>query len=71
MLRELQKYAAARMPVEMVYLNRQGQFSRRLVRIQAICGERVKAYCFARRASRVFLIANILAVSPVRRASGY
>jgi hypothetical protein len=33
----------------------------------------VKAYCFARRAFRVFSVGNILAVAPVvkRHAAGY
>jgi predicted DNA-binding transcriptional regulator YafY len=72
MLRELQRYYEQQQVVELIYLNRNGQASKRAVRIYAIDGVRIKAYCYARRAFRVFTIENILAVVPLqRRAAGW
>jgi len=72
MRRDLQRYHAQQQVVELIYLNRHGEASKRAVRIHSIDGERIKAYCFERRANRVFRIANILAVMPfIRRAAGW
>lgn len=71
MHRELQRFFAGNQLVEIIYLDRHGKTSKRRLRIQAIQGGRIKAYCFTRRALRVFAIENILAVAPVReRALG-
>jgi predicted DNA-binding transcriptional regulator YafY len=71
-LRELQRYQAQQQVVELIYLNRSGQISKRAVRIYSVDGERIKAFCYSRRAFRVFTIGNILAVVPLqRRAAGW
>ncbi|WP_126428771.1 WYL domain-containing protein [Brevibacillus marinus] len=69
MQRELRKYLASGQLVDMIYLDRRGRMSKRRVRLHAITDGQVKAYCFARRAYRVFALANILAVQPVARRS--
>ncbi len=72
MLRELQRYHTEQQVVDLIYISRTGQTSKRAVRIHSIDGERVKAYCYARRAYRVFLLSNILAVAPTTRpAAGW
>jgi hypothetical protein len=65
MHRELQRYLNAGQLVEIIYIDRRGQTSKQTLRLHAMTDDRVKAYCFARRANRVFTIANILAVAPV------
>lgn len=65
MHRELHRYLSAGQLVEIIYLDRHGRTNKRTLWLQAITYDRVKAYCFARRANRVFLIDNILAVQPV------
>lgn len=65
MQRELRKYLAAGQLVEMIYLDRCGRISKRRVRLQAITDCQVKAYCYTRRAYRVFTLDSILAVQPV------
>jgi predicted DNA-binding transcriptional regulator YafY len=73
MLGDLQRYMNSGHLVEIIYLDRRGRTSKRTVRIHEISSGRVKAYCFARRAFRVFSVDNILAVAPVvnRHAAGY
>ncbi|MFY0546368.1 WYL domain-containing protein [Brevibacillus sp. H7] len=72
MHRELQRYYAQQRVVDLIYVNRSGQTSKRAVRIHSIDGDRIKAYCFTRQAYRLFLVANILAVAPAsRHAAGW
>lgn len=73
MLGDLQRYSNSGHLVEIIYLDRHGRASKRTVRIHEINSGRVKAYCFARRAFRVFYVDNILAVAPVvkHHAAGY
>ncbi|MED1953448.1 WYL domain-containing protein [Brevibacillus centrosporus] len=66
MIRELNKYWRRQQIIEMIYLDKNGETSRRVVRILELdaMGQRMKAYCYARNAYRVFAVANILAVAP-------
>lgn len=64
MQHELQKYSVSGQLVEIIYLDRYGQTSKRTLRLHAVEGQSVKAYCLSRRAYRVFKIENILAVYP-------
>lgn len=63
MIRELQRFMKHNQAVEIIYLDRHGRTTKRKLRIQAIEGRRVKAYCFTRRAYRVFMLERILAVA--------
>lgn len=73
MLRDITKYMAYGQLIQIIYLDRNGNTSKRILRLHSIKDGQVKAYCLTRRAYRVFSIDNILAVAPVvnRRASGY
>jgi len=66
MIRELNKYWRRQQIIEMIYLDKNGETSRRVVRILELdaMGQRMKAYCYARKAYRVFAVANVLAVAP-------
>ncbi|MBO8162360.1 MAG: WYL domain-containing protein [Brevibacillus sp.] len=66
MQRDLERCLANNQLVEIIYMDRRGQTSKRVLRLYAIEGDKVKAYCFTRRANRVFTLTNILAVLPVR-----
>ncbi|UFJ42046.1 WYL domain-containing protein [Brevibacillus humidisoli] len=65
MLRDLRRYLAHNQLVEIIYLDRNGRTSKRVLRLHSIDGEKMKAYCFTRQANRVFIISNILAAVPV------
>ncbi|UOF90741.1 WYL domain-containing protein [Fodinisporobacter ferrooxydans] len=68
MLKDLQRCLGQ--TVEMIYMDRHGAMSQRKVKLQSIRDDYIKAYCYTKRASRTFVIDNILAVVPVvnRRA---
>lgn len=73
MKRSLQRGIAQQQHIEIIYLGSQGSTSKRIIRPLEIAGDRLKAYCLTRRAPRVFVIDNILAIQPVvvRHAAGY
>lgn len=50
--------------VDLIYLDRHGRFSRRRIRVLAVCDGLVRAYDLSRRAPRVFRTENILAALP-------
>ena len=50
--------------VEIIYLDRSGQFTKRRVQILSLKDGRAKVYCFERQAPRVLLVENILAIQP-------
>ncbi|GAA4704117.1 hypothetical protein GCM10023228_05050 [Brevibacillus fulvus] len=70
MLRELQRYLEAGQLVDVIYLDRYGQTSRRTLRLRAIDGNLVKVFCLSRSAPRVFAIENILAIYPAAEKKG-
>jgi len=51
--------------VNMMYMAKDGTFSKRRVKIIKVAGDNFQAYCFTKKAKRTFMIDNILAVVPV------
>ncbi|GAB0170562.1 WYL domain-containing protein [Lysinibacillus sp. CTST325] len=51
--------------VNMMYLARSGEVSKRRIKIIKIVGDSFQAYCFTRQAKRTFMIDSVLAVVPV------
>lgn len=64
MLHELHRYLKIGDMVELMYVDRANNITRRKVKIVAVDGDYVHVFCYSRRAPRIFLVANILAVSP-------
>lgn len=64
MVKELQRANGHQQHIQIIYLGREGQTTIRTLRPQEVTGNRLKAYCFTRKAPRVFVIDNILAVAP-------
>lgn len=50
-------------PVSLIYMDRQGEISQRVVQVRGFTEEGVQAYCYKRRQPRTFLYEQILAVS--------
>jgi predicted DNA-binding transcriptional regulator YafY len=70
MLKDLDRYLKTGVLVDIIYMDRNEQFTKRTVRLKEISGEYVKAYCYTRHATRIFKIKNILAAqTSVRRKS--
>ena len=61
----LEKYFSRNQIIEMMYLSKTGEMSKRRVKVINIQGDSFQAYCFKRNAKRTFLIENILALVPV------
>jgi hypothetical protein len=53
--------------VEIIYVDKNNKITQRMIEVRSIEGDMVKAYCLKQKASRVFKIANILAVDPISR----
>ncbi|MFJ7914494.1 MULTISPECIES: transcriptional regulator [unclassified Lysinibacillus] len=51
--------------VNMMYLAKSGEVSKRRIKIIKIVGDTFQAYCFTRQAKRTFMIDSVLAVVPV------
>ncbi|MEK3981657.1 transcriptional regulator [Psychrobacillus sp. FSL K6-2836] len=62
---ELLKYLKHGWLVELMYLSKAGEISKRKVKIIKVQGDLFHAYCFNQHAKRTFLIDNVLAVAPV------
>lgn len=65
MEKELQRTIELQQHIQIIYLGREGQTTMRTLRPLEVVGDRLKAYCFTRKAPRVFGIGNILAIQPV------
>jgi hypothetical protein len=50
--------------VEIIYVDRYGKFSKRLIKLRSLTNEHAVAYCYERKASRIFKISCILAILP-------
>lgn len=65
MVRELERALMQQRNIQIIYLDKQGGTTKRLLRPMEITGGRLKAYCLTKRAPRVFNTENILAVELV------
>ena len=55
--------------VDMIYMDRNGRFTRRRARVISVQDGVVRAYDVVKRAPRVFVVSRIMAVVPVRRGA--
>lgn len=53
--------------VELMYLSKSGEISKRRVKLLKISGDKFQAFCFVKHAKRTFIIDNVLAVLPITR----
>jgi predicted DNA-binding transcriptional regulator YafY len=51
--------------MDVMYLSRSGEVTKRRIKVLKLQSESFQAYCFTRHAKRTFLIENILACIPV------
>lgn len=55
-------------PLEIIYLSEDQQFSQRKLIVKEINGEYIRAYCLLRKQMRTFRVDNILSVMPDLRS---
>ncbi|MNC75852.1 hypothetical protein D3C76_1612990 [compost metagenome] len=63
----MQKYVGQ--TVTIIYQDKSGAFSKRRIRVLAVDGGRIKAYCYAAGAPRLFAAERIMAVQPAASVS--
>ena len=63
----LEKYFNRGQIVEVIYLSKSGEISKRRLQILKIQDDSFQGFCFTRSAKRTFLIDNVLACVPVVR----
>ena len=51
--------------IEMIYMNNNGEISKRRVKVLSVEGNSFKGYCFLRNTKRTFKIDNVLAFVPI------
>lgn len=51
--------------LNMMYMAKDGNMSKRRIKIIKIAGNSFQAYCFTRQAKRTFMIDSVLAVVPI------
>ncbi|TMW72984.1 hypothetical protein [Alteribacter natronophilus] len=57
----------SREPVEMIYMNKSGTVTKRVVSIHCVSAGKVTAFCHLRKALRTFRRESILSVMPVQK----
>ncbi|KQU59901.1 hypothetical protein [Rossellomorea sp. RS05] len=53
-------------PLKIIYIDRQSRLSERIITIEAITPTHVRAYCYTKRALRMFRRENILSAEMIR-----
>lgn len=54
-------------PIKLFYMDRQGNISERIVRVEKITEHHIKVYCHWRKCFRIFLKKNILSAGLIKR----
>ncbi|ALC84818.1 MULTISPECIES: hypothetical protein [Bacillaceae] len=62
---EISKYMRYGQLLDVMYLSRSGEVTKRRIKVLKLQGESFQVYCFTRNAKRTFLIGNVLACIPV------
>ncbi|QCR33104.1 transcriptional regulator [Lysinibacillus sp. SGAir0095] len=53
--------------IEMMYIAKNGEISKRRIKVTKITDDSFSAYCFLKHATRTFIIENVLVIVPVIR----
>lgn len=68
MRNELLKYVKRSHTLQIMYIDDQGNITKRTVRVIKINRSTFTAYCYLRKSRRTFKINNLLAVVPVKKS---
>ncbi|PKR82446.1 WYL domain-containing protein [Heyndrickxia camelliae] len=53
--------------LEMIYQSNKGEITQRIVKVEKVGEDYLRAYCFTRNQVRTFNISNILSIGPLRK----
>lgn len=56
--------------IDMMYVSKSGEISKRRIKIIKMVGDTFQTFCFTKHAKRTFIIENVLAVLPVLHSGG-
>ncbi|MFJ8261389.1 transcriptional regulator [Rummeliibacillus sp. NPDC094406] len=57
--------------VELMYMSKTGEISKRRVKILKISGDKFQVFCFTKHEKRTFIIENVLAMLPINKKESY
>ncbi|QGM28925.1 transcriptional regulator [Bacillus sp. N3536] len=57
--------------VEMIYINENGEISKRRIKVIGLKADSFQAYCYLRKTKRTFKMNNILAFVPLKEKEKY
>lgn len=53
--------------VEMMYISKAGEITKRRIKVLKVANDTFESYCFLKQSKRTFIIQNVLALIPVIR----
>lgn len=53
--------------VDMIYIAKNGEISKRRIKVTKVSDDKFKAFCFTKHSSRTFIMENVLALVPAIR----
>lgn len=64
---QLLKVLERKQLIDMMYISKSGEITKRRIKVIKVEDDTFKAYCFTKHASRTFKIENVLSMLPVLR----
>ncbi|NYV67298.1 hypothetical protein HYI36_18665 [Bacillus sp. Gen3] len=52
--------------LEMIYLSNKGEITQRVIRVEKVGVQSIRAYCYTRKQVRTFKLSNILSIAPLK-----
>lgn len=65
----LKRAADLKMPIQIIYIDKNNQITQRMIKVLAISDENIRAYCYMKRKFRTFKLSNILSVGFAKRGA--
>lgn len=57
-------------PIRIFYIDQQERISERIIRVEDVNENYIRAYCYWRKGVRIFKKSNLLSVGPIKRKAG-
>jgi predicted DNA-binding transcriptional regulator YafY len=53
--------------LEMIYMSNKSEITQRVIKVDTLKGDSLRAFCFTRHRVRTFKISNILSIAPLKQ----
>lgn len=67
MNRLLEQYQVSRIPIEMIYMAKNGAITQRNIMVLEVKEQSIVAFCYLRQMKRTFLLQNMLSFRPLKK----